>query len=463
MWMSQAVEIANAVRRGETSAVEVVDSHLQRIAELNPKINAVTQILADSARRSAEDIDRRRAVGEKLGPLAGVPFTVKENIDIAGVATTHGVPKFKDNIAVQDAPPVARLRNADAIPIGHANMPDMTIGGYTTSQLYGETVNPWGTIRNPSGTSGGDGAAVAGGLAAIGLGNDSGGSVRGPALACGITALNPTYGRIPSEHRIGGKDPMLASQLLPKDGPLARSIADLRVAFEVLAGTDPRDPRSVPVPVVGPVLPDPLRVAVVTDPAGMGVHPEVRQDVEQAADILERAGYAVERVSDVPPMAEAITAYLTMVSSEFSLTWPRLRALLTEKSAQHMELTMGSQPPPTLEQYLEATATRHAVVRDWAQFLEQYPLLVGPVTTDPTTDPPAGMELDAEQNAAMAVSVRLCSVTSFAGLPAVAVPTGTRRGVPAGVQIIGRPYREDLCLSAAAAIEAEVGVLTPVG
>lgn len=462
MWMSHSVELASAVRRGEASAVDVIESHLQRIADLNPTINAVTQVLSDSARRAAVELDRRRAADEILGPLAGVPFTVKENVDIAGVATTHGVPRFRDNVVDQDSPTVARLRMADAIPIGHTNMPDMTIGGFTTSQLYGETTNPWGTLRTPSGTSGGDGAAVAGGLAALGLGNDSGGSVRGPALACGITALNPTYGRFPLEHRIAGQDPMLASQLLPKDGPLARSIPDLRAAFEVLAGTDPRDPRAVPVPIDGPPLSGPLRVALVTDPGGMGVHPDVRHDLEWAADVLERAGYAVEHVPDVPRIADAITAYLTMVSSEFSLTWPRVRPMLTEQSARHMELTMDGQPNPTLEQYLSATATRHAVLRDWLQFLERYPLLLGPVTTDPPADPPADMELDAQQNAAMAVSVRLCSVTSFAGLPAVAVPTGTRRGVPTGVQIIGRPFREDLCLSAAAAIEATVGVLTPV-
>jgi amidase len=463
MWMLPAVEIAEKVREGDVSAREVVDSHLARIADFNPSINAVTQVLTDQARQMAEDIDRRRSAGQPLGALAGVTFTVKENVDIAGVPTTHGVPKFRDNVASTDSPSVARLRSADAIPIGHSNMPDMTIGGYTNSQLYGETVNPWGTVRNPSGTSGGDGAAVAGGLAALGLGNDSGGSVRGPAMACGITALNPTYGRIPCEHRVGGHDPTLASQLLPKDGPLARTIGDLRRAFEVMAGSDPRDPRAVPVPTYLPETDGPTRVAVVADPAGMGVHPDVRQSIEYAADALSDAGYAVEEVRDVPPMAEAITAYLTMVSSEFSLTWPRLRTLLTDTSAQHMELTMNAQPTPTLEQYLQVTSARYSVVRDWLYFLETYPLLLGPVTTDPITDPPPGMELDAEQNAAMAVSVRLCSVTSFVGLPAVAVPTPPQKGIPAGVQLIGRPYREDMCLSAAEAIEATVGALTPVG
>lgn len=456
----QAVQQAAAVRAGEISAADLVEAHLERIAEVNPWVNAVTQQLGDSARQAAAELDRRRRAGEALGPLAGVPFTVKENIDIAGVPTTHGVPRFRDNIAASDSPSVARLRAAGAIPIGHANMPDLTIGGYTNSQLFGETVNPWRTIRTPSGTSGGDGAAVAAGMAAIGLGNDSGGSLRGPALACGITALNPTYGRFPDEHRVGGNEPPLSGQLFPKDGPLTRSVADLRAAFEALAGTDPRDPRAVPVPLTGPELPGPLRVAVVADPGGFGVHPHVREQVDKAAGFLSDAGYAVE-IADVPRIIDGMTTYLKLITSEFAVAWPRIRKLLTAESARHMELNMQQQQQLGLEEYLQATADRHAIIRDWLHFLADYPIILGPVATEPSGDPTA--ELDAEHNARIALAVRLCSVTTFVGLPAVAVPTGTRAGIPQGVQIIGRPFREDLCLSAAAAIEARVGVLTPVG
>lgn len=461
MWKSHANELAAAVRTGEHSASDVVEAHLERIAELNPRVNAVTALLADSARAAAADIDRRRAAGERLGPLAGVPFTVKENIDIAGVPTTHGVPRFRDNVADADSPPVARLRAADAIPIGHSNMPDLTIGGHTNSQLFGRTVNPWGTIRDPSGTSGGDGAAVAGGMAALGLGNDSGGSVRGPALNCGITALNPSYGRFPMDHRVGGHEPMPAAQLFPKDAPLARSVHDLRTAFEALAGTDPCDPRAVPAPLDGEPLPGPLRVAVVADPGGLGVHPQVREAVGQAAGILADAGYAVAE-TDVPRLTDGLVGYGKMITSEFGLTWPRIRPLLTEDSARHMELNMRRQPPLELADYLQVTADRYALVRDWLRFLADHPLVLGPVTTEPPSDPEDTV-LDDEQNARIALAGRLCTVTSFVGLPAVAVPTGTNDGIPMGVQIIGRPFREDLCLSAAAAIEAVVGTLTPVG
>jgi amidase len=254
---------------------------------------------------------------------------------------------------------------------------------------------------------------------------------------------------------------MLASQLFPKDGPLTRSVADLRAAFEVLAGTDPRDPRAVPAPLDGPPLPGPLRVGVVADPGGLGVHPKVRAAVEKAAGLLADAGYAVEE-TDVPRLADCIGGYTKMITSEFALNWPRIRRLLTEKSAQHMELSIAGQPPLELADYLRLTGERYAVLRDWHQFLAEYPLVLGPVTTEPPGDPET-LELDAEQNMRVALGVRLCTVTTYVGVPAVAVPTGVVDGIPMGVQLIGRPFREDLCLSAAAAIEAAVGILTPVG
>ncbi|GAA2792865.1 amidase family protein [Saccharopolyspora taberi] len=456
----RATEVASAVRSGRISAAEVVEAHLERIAAVNPAVNAVTALLAGSARSAAADLDRRRAAGEEPGPLAGVAFTVKENIDIAGVPTTHGVPRFRDNVADADAPPVARLRAAGAIPIGHTNMPDLTIGGSTRSQLFGETVNPWGTIRDPGATSGGDGAAVAAGMAAIGLGNDSGGSVRGPALCCGVTALNPSYGRFPMEHRVGGRDPALASQLFPKDGPIARSVGDLRAAFEVLAGTDSRDPRAVPAPLDGPAPTGPVRVAVTADPGGLGVDPRVRAEIERAAGVLSDAGYAVEE-RDVPALPEALHCYGKLITTEFGLSWPRIRPLLTDDSARHMELSLRRQPPVSLPDYVRATADRHRITSDWLRFLAHYPLVLGPVSTEPPGD--VDGQPDEEQFLRFALAARLCTVTSFVGVPAVAVPTGVSGGVPMGVQVIGRPFREDLCLTAAGAIEAALGTLTPVG
>lgn len=182
---------------------------------------------------------------------------MKESTAIEGVPTTFGTPRFRDLVAPADAPPVARLRAAGAIPIGHSNMPTLILAGmHTRSELFGDTVNPWDPTRTPGGTSGGDAVAVATGMAALGLGNDSGGSVRVPAQFCGVAGLKPTTGRFPADHRIlGTDDPGPASQMLVTDGPFARTVADLRLAYEVLAGADPRDPRAVPVPAYGEPLP----------------------------------------------------------------------------------------------------------------------------------------------------------------------------------------------------------------
>ncbi|MBT3162391.1 indole acetimide hydrolase [Streptomyces sp. Vc74B-19] len=463
MWAMTAAGQAAAVRSGEISAAELVDSHLDRIAEVNPRVNAVTQLMADRAREAAARIDRRRAVGEEPGPLAGVPFTVKETTPVEGVPTTLGTPRFRDLVATADAPPVARLRAAGAVPIGHSNMPTLVLAGmHSRSELFGDTVNPWDPSRTPGGSSGGDGVAVATGMAALGLGNDSGGSVRIPASFCGVTGLKPTPGRFPADHRVlGPDDPGPASQTLVTDGPLARTVADLRLAYEALAGTDPRDPRAVPVPPYGEPLPGPVKVAVVTDPGGRGTHPTVREAVTAAAEALRDAGYDVREVSDVPRLDEALEAYGRIIVTEFAPTWPAVRQLLGEGGDRYIAMAMESTPPTDAAGLTRLMGTWLGIRRSWAEFLDTYPLLLGPVFTEPPVEP--GLESrDAAGRERVADGMRLCTVTSFVGVPAVAVPTGTRDGLPCGVQVVGRAFREDLCLAAAQEIEDRLGVLTPL-
>ncbi|MES4900792.1 MULTISPECIES: amidase [unclassified Streptomyces] len=463
LWKMSAAAQAAAVRDGDISAVELVDSHLDRIAEVNPRMNAVTQLLAGRAREAAARTDRRRAAGEASGPLAGVPFTVKETTAVEGVPTTLGSPRFRDLVAPADAPPVARLRAAGAIPIGHSNMPTLVLAGmHTRSELFGDTVNPWDPARTPGGSSGGDGVAVATGMAALGLGNDSGGSVRIPASFCGVAGLKPTAGRFPADHRVLGRDdPGPASQLLVTDGPLARRVADLRLAYEALAGTDPRDPRAVPVPLYGERLPGPVKVAVVADPGGHGVHPTVRGAVETAADALRDAGYDVREVADVPRLDEALEAYHRLTVTEFAPTWPAVRELLGEGGDRYIEMTMEQTPPATADELIKLMGTWLGIRRSWAEFLDEYPLLLGPVFTEPPVEP--GLESrDRAGRQRVGAGMRLCSVTSFVGVPGVAVPTGLAEGLPSGVQIVGRAFREDLCLAAAQDIEDRLGVLTPV-
>ncbi|MFF8913093.1 amidase [Streptomyces sp. NPDC015032] len=463
LWKMTAAAQAEAVRSAQVSAVELVDSHLERIAEVNPHVNAVTQLLADRARAAAAQTDRRRAAGETLGPLAGVPFTVKESTAVEGVPTTFGSPRFRDLVAPADAPPVARLRAAGAIPIGHSNMPTLILAGmHSRSELFGDTVNPWDRTRTPGGTSGGDGVAVATGMAALGLGNDSGGSVRIPAQFCGVAGLKPSTGRFPADHRVlGPDDPGPASQMLVTDGPLARSVGDLRLAYEVLAGVDPRDPRAVPAPAYGEPLPGPVRVAVVPDPGGHGVHPTVRAAVGAAAGALRDAGYDVREVADVPRLDEALEAYGRITVTEFAGTWPTVRKLLGDGGDRYIDMAMEQTPPASAEEFMKLMGTWMSIRRSWAEFLHEYPLLLGPVFTEPPVEP--GLESrDRAGRDRVGSAMRLCTVTSFVGVPGVAVPTGVADGLPSGVQIIGRAFREDLCLAAAQAVEARLGVFTPV-
>ncbi|MEU7040801.1 amidase [Streptomyces varsoviensis] len=463
LWRMTAAEQAAAVRRGDITAVELIDSHVDRIAEVNPQVNAVTQLLAERAREAAERTDRRRAAGEPMGPLAGVPFTVKESTAIEGVPTTFGTERFRDLVAPADAPPVARLRAAGAIPIGHSNMPTLILAGmHTRSELFGDTANPWDATRTPGGTSGGDAVAVATGMAALGLGNDSGGSVRIPAQFCGVAGLKPSTGRFPADHRIlGPDDPGPASQTLVTDGPLARSVGDLRLAYEVLAGTDPRDPRAVPAPAYGEPLPGPVKVAVVADPGGHGVHPSVRDAVATAADALADAGYDVREVPDVPRLDEALEVYGRLTVTEFAPSWPAVRQLLGDGGDRYIAMAMDRTPPATAEELMKLMGTWMNIRRSWAEFLDEYPLLLGPSFTEPPVDP--GLESrDRAGRERVGSGMRLCTVTSFVGVPGLAVPTGVADGLPTGVQIVGRAFREDMCLAAAQSIEGRLGVLTPI-
>ncbi|KDN88148.1 amidase [Kitasatospora cheerisanensis] len=463
MWKLSAGALAAAVRGGEVSALDVVDAHLARIDAVNPRVNAVTQLFAERAREDARRLDRRRAAGERLGPLAGVPFSVKECIRVEGFAATFGLRRFAGMTAGADAIPVARLRAAGAVPIGHSNMPSLILSGmHTRSELYGDTLNPWDAARTPGGTSGGDGAAVATGMAALGLGDDSGGSIRIPASFCGVAALNPTAGRFAADQRmLGPDDPGPASQVLVADGPLARTVADLRLAYECLAGPDPRDPRAVPAPLYGPPLDGPPRVAVVADPGGRGVHPTVRRAVERAAGALSDAGYDVREVPDVPRFDEAFDAYHRLTVAEFTPAWPVVRHLLGEGGDRFIDFAMRATPPVDAAGLIALMGTWMNIRRSWAEFLDEYPLLLGPVFTEPPVEP--GLESrDQESRDRVTTAMRLCSLTSFVGAPAVAVPTGLTDGLPTGVQLVGRPFREDLCLTAAQHLETRFGTLTPV-
>src|SRR5215470_495945 len=272
IWQLLATELAQRIARKQLSSAEVVDAHLARIEAVNPALNAVVHVLADEARAAAVQADRRLAAGETVGPLHGVPFTVKENIDMAGLPTTWGVPALAKAVVPADAPVVERMRAAGAIPIARTNLPDMALRVHTVSSLHGLTKNPWHPGRTAGGSSGGEAAALASGMSPIGLGNDIGGSLRNPANACGIASIRPSAGRVPDAD-CGAPGNLLAVQLMNVQGPMARRVADVRLGLRVLMGAHARDPWSIDAPFEGPTSSRPIRVAVVAEPPGGSTHP----------------------------------------------------------------------------------------------------------------------------------------------------------------------------------------------
>src|SRR5690349_4938493 len=308
IWQLPATELAQRIARRQLSSAEVVNAHLARIDAVNPALNAVVRVLGDQAREAADLADRRLAVGETVGPLHGVPFTVKENIDMAGLPTTWGVPILAEAVVPMDAPVVERMRAAGAIPIARTNLPDMALRVHTDSSLHGLTRNPWHPGRTAGGSSGGEAASLASGMSPIGLGNDIGGSLRNPANACGIASIRPSAGRVPDAGYVPTEDHLLAVQLMNVQGPMARRVGDVRLGLQILMGAHPRDPWSIDAPFDGPPLAKPIRVAVLAEPSGGSTHPAVAATVRRAAQALADAGYAVEEISP-PRYADAINCW----------------------------------------------------------------------------------------------------------------------------------------------------------
>jgi amidase len=459
VWTQGAADLAAAITAKEVSAREVVDAFLDRIERVNPAVNAVTVVLAEEARRAADAADVAVAEGRSLGPLHGVPFTVKENIDLTGSATTQGTVAMKDAVPPLDAPQPARLKAAGAIPIARTNMPDFGLRWHTDNGLRGATRNPWDAARTPGGSSGGEAVALATGMTPLGLGNDLGGSLRVPSYCCGTTALKPTIGRIPQASSIEPLDPTLALQMMAVEGPMARHVRDLRLAYGVAAGPDARDPWSVPAPLEGPPLASPVRVAVVADPGGLGVDAAVAAGVRAAADALADAGYDV--VDAQPPrFMEAFDSWAAAVLGDVAVMRTMIDPLLCEDAVRFLDFAMQLvelRPDTLVQSYL----MRQTAAREWSLFQVDHPVIVGPVMTTPPF--PVGRDLEGvDAVREIQVSLRLTVALNGLGLPAVAVPTGVVGGLPTGVQVIGARYREDVCLDAAEVVERRLGTITPI-
>jgi amidase len=460
LWRWSATDLARAIRHRAVSSREAVQVTLERIARVNPAINAVVDVLADESLAAADRADAAIKAGEAPGCLHGVPVTVKVNVDCRGRATSNGVVAFRDRIAPDDSPPVANLRKAGAVIIGRTNTPAFSHRWFTSNDLYGATRNPRNPALTPGGSSGGAAAAVAAGMGALAHGNDFGGSIRYPAYACGVAGLRPTPGRVPAFNPSASADRPITAQLMSVQGPLARSIADLRIGLAAMAAPDARDGGWIPAPLEGPRLARPIRVAIAPDPFGDCV-PQVRESVREAGRWLADAGHAVEEV-ELPRLGEAADLWHALVVNEERRGLaPDIQKFGDTASRRNIEAHLAYAPVLDGDQVLAGFERRMAIIRAWQLFLERYPIVVLPVShrlpfsddLDQTRDEQAIRSMMDAQRSLLAIPV--------IGLPSVAVPTSVAGGTPVGVQVVAGRFREDICLNAAEVIEARASVPGP--
>lgn len=449
-----AAALAALVRTRAISAVEATRAALARMDAVNPALNAVVDPLHDSALAEAEAVDALVAEGLDPGPLAGVPVTVKVNVDCKGRATTNGLRLQKDLIAEHDNPVVANLRRAGAVVIGRTNTPAFSLRWFCRNSLHGDTLNPHDRGLTPGGSSGGASSAVAAGIGAVAHGTDIAGSVRYPAYACNLHGLRPTFGRIPAAN-FTTPDRYAGGQLCAVSGPLARSIEDVRLSLIAMAAEDPRDPWWMPVPLTLPPLP--RRVALCIAPDGMPVAPEVADALRAAARVLEDAGWEVDEI-DTPPLAEAAVLNMTLWMDEFARGGAAMLDPEDDPDARFVVEQMHRVTPPG--DPIKAMQARITLLRAWQIFMLDHPLVLTPVSGE--TPFAAHSDVKSPEDFERIFTAQRVQVGMPAlGLPGLTVATG-RPGAPMGVQLTGPRFREDLLLEAGAVIEAAHPPVAPV-
>jgi amidase len=459
-WSRSALELAKLIRDKNVSSREVVEAHLQRIEEVNPKVNAVVRVMAAEALKLADERDKETLRGTTSGPLHGVPYTVKDNIDIAGLPTTQGIPALAEAVPTNTSPVVERMNSAGAIVIARTNLPDLGLRIHTDSSLFGRTKNPWNADRTVGGSSGGEAAALATGMSPIGLGNDIGGSLRNPAHCCGIASIKPSLGVIPDTQTFPVEDFGLSAQLMLNQGVMARRIADVREGFRVVAGPSPRDPVSAPVVLRDLDAGRRLRVAVMAEPPGGSTHPGIAAVVRDAARALHECGHDV--VETVPPsFEEACRVWSQQLSGELTLQIDLLDAVMGEGGRKFLHYTKDANPPVGLAEWSAAQTLRNGIARRWSLWFEEYDALVCPVWTQP----PFVYDADIADMAGAISTVELMRAVlppNLLGLPAAVVSAGMADGLPAGIQVIGARYTDLQCMALAEQVERACAITTPV-
>jgi len=456
-----AVTMAEHIRERKLSPVELADAHLAKIDRLNAKLNAFVHVDVDRVRREARAAEARVMSGGTLGPLHGVPITIKSSLDVAGLRCEAGTRLRAGLIATQDAPLVTRLRNAGAIVLGTTNTPELLMAWETDNLLYGRTNSPWDLERTPGGSSGGEAAAIAAGMSAGGVGSDAGGSIRVPAHFSGICGLKPTPGRIPSTGHFPPSGGPFA--LIGVVGPMARTVADVKALFEVMQGSDDGDACAAPVPLRWSKEDEVknLRIGYFEDDGRTPVTPETRAAVRTAAEALRRAGFQVEPFRPDGLEEARVLWKKFFVKSGGWLIGPMFRGREHDLSPilkQFLEWS-AAEPELTGETFLNAWIRRDMLRADFLAQMQKYPILLCPAAAIPAfRHGERSWQVDGK-------TVDYLDAWSYTewfnllGNPAAVVPAShSPEGLPIGVQIVGRPWEEEQVLAVAAALERECGV-----
>jgi Asp-tRNA(Asn)/Glu-tRNA(Gln) amidotransferase A subunit family amidase len=452
--------MAERIRKKRLSPVEIVDAHLGQIERLNPTLNAFVQVDAEGARQAAQDAEIAVMHGKTLGPLHGIPISIKSSMAVAGMLCESGTRLRAGFVPVLDAPLVARLRAAGAIVMGVTNTPEFLMAWETDNLLYGRTNNPWDLQRTPGGSSGGEAAAIAAGMSAGGVGSDGGGSIRVPAHFSGICGLKPTPGRIPAT----GHYPVSAGPfaLIGVVGPMARAVDDLKVLFEVMQGPDIGDACAAPVPVRWPTEDEArkLRVGYFEDDGRTLVTAETRAAVRSAAEALRGAGFQVEHFEPEGLEEARRLWHKFFVVAGGMLLRPMFGGRESDLSPllkQFLEWS-AAEPALTGETLLEVWIQRDALRARFLKQMEHYPILVCPAAAIPAF---RHGERTWQVEGKTVHYLDAWSYTEFFNLlgnPAAVVPVGhSSERLPIGVQIVGQPWQEEQVLSVAAALERECG------
>jgi len=448
-----ACRIAAEIRAGNLSSREIVDACLERIEQVNPKINAVVQLVTERARKEADALDRLAASGQFRGPLHGVPITIKDSLDSEGIVSTGGTMGRKDFIPQQDAPVVARLRDAGAVLLGKTNTPELTLSAETSNLIYGRTLNPYDQERSPGGSSGGSAAIVACGGAALELGSDTGGSIREPAHLCGITGIKPTSGRTPrSGHIVPYGGGVMDS--LTQIGPMARYVEDLVLALPIICGPDGRDPAVVPVTIGDPAEVDlsKLRIAWYADNGILAAADDIQRVVAETARRLQAQRFNIEQKL-LPGMRELVNLSTGLRESANA---GLIMRLLQRYGTQ--------QPGPDLAGYLTADGIASANSLDPALleaidearsralgFFADYDAILCP-PAHALARPHGASHGDSFDDWSY------ITIYNLLGWPGLSVRAGTSAdGLPVGVQVVTAPWREDIALALALKIETLMG------